>query len=133
MNDSDTTIETLKEIVQTFANQRDWAAFHTPKNLAMSIAIEAAEIMEHFQWLRPEESEPDRLSKEKQVEIADECADVLAYLLGLANRLKIDLASALQDKMQRNAEKYPIEIFRGKFGPDDPNLTDYSAQRKPTS
>lgn len=133
MNDNDTTVVTLKEMVRDFADQRDWAAFHTPKNLAISIAIEAAEIMEHFQWLRPEDSEPGRLAKEKQVEIAEECADVLAYLLGLANRLDIDLASALRDKMQRNAEKYPAEIFRGKFGHDDPNLSDYSAQRKPTS
>lgn len=120
MNDSETTLETLKEIVRQFAAERDWRQFHTPKNLAMSIAIEAAEILEHFQWLDPRHAERENFPPEKLKRIGEECADVLAYLLGLTDRLEIDLASAFQDKMLRNAEKYPRERFRGRYGHDDP-------------
>lgn len=119
-SDSDTTIETLKNLVRRFSADRDWSRFHTPKNLAMSIAVESAEILEHFQWLDPEHAEKERLSPEKLDRIGEECADVLAYLLGLTDRLEIDLASAFRKKMLRNAEKYPIEQFRGRYGLDDP-------------
>lgn len=122
MRDTETTVETLKNLVRQFARDRNWEQFHTPKNLAMSIAIEAAEIMEHFQWLTPEQAEQNSLPPEKIEEVAEECADVLAYLLGLADRLEIDLASALESKMRRNEERYPAAKFRDRYGYDDPQL-----------
>lgn len=122
MTDSDTTVETLKETVRDFAQKRDWRQFHTPKNLALSVVIEAAELLEHFQWLEARQTERDRLSPEKKEEIGAECADVLAYLLGLADRLEIDLAEAFERKMERNRRKYPEERFRGRYGYDDPKL-----------
>ena len=122
MHDTETPLETLKNLVRRFAQQRNWGRFHTPKNLAMSVAIEAAELMEHFQWLTAEQSERNRLAPEKIVEIEEECADILAYLLGLVDRLDIDLASALERKMVRNGEKYPAAKFRDRYGYDDPRL-----------
>ena len=122
MNDSDTPLEILKEMVRQFARQRNWQQYHTPKNLAGSIAIEAAELLEHFQWLTPEQTEREQLPPEKVRKIAEECADVLAYLLGLADRLEIDLAAAFEKKMRRNEEKYPVSKFRDRYGYDDPQL-----------
>ncbi len=119
MNDAVTTLADLKETVARFADQRDWGKFHTPKNLAMSLSIEAAELLEHFQWLEPDRCERNALSPEKLHEIGEECADVLAYLLGLANRLDLDLAKIFEQKMERNAEKYPAEQFRGRYGHED--------------
>jgi NTP pyrophosphatase (non-canonical NTP hydrolase) len=120
INDSETTVDQLKEIVEAFASARDWEIFHTPKNLVMSLAIETAELMEHFQWLTPEQSlevknDPDHLTK-----IGEEAADVLSYLLALTNRLDIDLSQALKRKMKLNEAKYPVEKYKGRFGPDDP-------------
>ena len=107
MNDNATTISELKAIIARFVDERDWNRFHTPKNLATSICIEAAELSEHFQWLTADQCERSALSSEKLHEIGEECADVLAYLLSLANRLDIDLADVFEQKMKRNAEKYP--------------------------
>jgi dCTP diphosphatase len=120
MTDNDTTVAKLRQIVEDFVARRDWHQFHTPKNLAMSLAIEAAELMEHFQWLTAEQSravagEPDRLS-----EIGDEVSDVLCYTLAIANELHLDLSAALERKMVKNAKKYPAEQYRGRFGPEDP-------------
>jgi len=119
-NDSETTIDQLKEVVETFASARDWGMFHTPKNLVMSLAIETAELMEHFQWLTPEQSLAVKDDPERLTEIEEEAADVLSYLLALANRLDIDLSKALERKMKLNEAKYPVEEYRGRFGPDDP-------------
>lgn len=107
MNDDQTTIAELRALMQRFVDQRDWRRFHTPKNLASCIAIETAELMEHFQWLTPEESHKVREHEETRTEIEHEMADVFAYLLALANVLDVDLASALEQKMQLNAQKYP--------------------------
>ncbi len=98
--------------------EREWQPFHDPKNLSASIAIEAAELMEHFQWLRSDElaklgDNPALLAK-----VREEIADVLAYVLSFANAMNIDLSSALSDKMRRNAEKYPADVFRGRFKRD---------------
>jgi|GEM_PF-284044 len=111
-SDRDTTVESLKDLVRGFISEREWTSYHTPKNVAASVAIEAAELLEHFQWEHPT---PAELSKTKRGEIADEMADVLAYLLSLANVLKIDLAAALQKKMCKNRKKYPADRFRGKW------------------
>jgi NTP pyrophosphatase (non-canonical NTP hydrolase) len=100
--------------VQAFVDERDWRQFHTPKNLAMSLAIEAAELMEHFQWLTVDESIARGRDPSRRGDIADEIADVGCYLLSLANALDIDLSEAIVSKLERNAVKYPVEEFRGR-------------------
>jgi dCTP diphosphatase len=115
MRDTDTTVAELKELVRDFRDRRDWEQFHTPKNLSMSIAIEAAELMEQFQWLTPEESRRLRESEVKSARLAEELADVLIYGLSLANSLDIDLSAALVDKLGKNAEKYPEDQYQGRF------------------
>ncbi len=121
MTDTTATIAQLRRIVEEFVDRRDWHQFHTPKNLAMSMAIEAAELMEHFQWLTPEQSRGVAHQPEKLGEVADELADVLCYLLAMANELGLDLAAAMEGKMAKNAKKYPAEAYRGRYGPEDPN------------
>ena len=116
MNDSNTTIESLKNLVEAFVDERDWHPFHDPKNLSMSIAIEAGELMEHFQWLRSEELAAVRDDAAKMAEIGEELADIAAYVLSFATTMKIDLSSALRDKMVKNAVKYPADKFRGRSG-----------------
>jgi NTP pyrophosphatase (non-canonical NTP hydrolase) len=118
MSDADITIETLRQAMRNFVAERDWEKYHTPKNLAMSLAIEAAELMEHFQWLEPAESRGVADSPHAKAEVADELADVLCYALSLANALQIDVSSAVLAKLQKNALKYPIERFRGRFRAD---------------
>ena len=97
--------------LREFAAQRDWEQFHTPKNLAMALAGEAGEVVEHFQWLSPEQSEG--LSDEQRREVALELADVLFYLVRLADRLDISLAEAAQAKLAINEQRYPAERVRG--------------------
>lgn len=119
-NDPATPIAELKAIVRDFVDQREWQQFHSPKNLSMALAVEAAELMEIFQWLEPEVSrEVDRLEKRKAVE--EELADIFCYTLAIANELDIDLASAFHAKMEKNRAKYPPESFKGFYGADDPN------------
>jgi len=121
-NDLNTHVYRLREMVDQFVQERDWERFHSPKNLSMSIAIEAAELMEHFQWI---DTQPSRELTESQITaVGEELADVLCYGLALANQLKIDLTSTLLNKMQKNREKYPIEHFRGRFGHRDPNVAE---------
>jgi len=125
MDDSTTTIQQLKDTVTEFAHQRDWEQFHTPKNLSMSIAIEAAELMEHFQWVRP--GEVEQFDDAKKREIGEELADVVSYCLAFANTMDIDVAAAFEHKMARNREKYPAHEFKGLYGHDDPG---YQQQEK---
>lgn len=115
MQDSSTTVAELKKLVSAFVAERKWEPFHDPKNLSASIAIEAAELMEHFQWLRSEELAAVPHDAKAMSEIRDEVADIAAYLLSFATRMEIDLASALDEKMKKNAVKYPAEKFRGRF------------------
>ena len=106
------SFELIKQQVRGFARERDWDQFHSPKNLAMALNVEAGELMEHFQWLTQEESTaPDQATL---AEIADEIADVPVYLIRLADKLNIDIPKAVAIKMQKNAEKYPAEQVRGK-------------------
>ena len=107
MSDSETTVAQLRRMVEQFVDRRDWHRFHTPKNLAMSISIEAAELMEHFQWLTPEESLRLRSDPEQLTAVGEELADVLCYALAMANELGLDLSTAIRDKMVKNAKKYP--------------------------
>jgi len=106
--DSETTVATLSALVRTFVAERAWEPFHTPKNLVMALAIEAAELMEHFQWLTPEESLQVASQPDQRAAVGEEMADVLAYLLSLADALGVDVSTALTEKMRKNAIKYPI-------------------------
>lgn len=112
--DEQVTVGALRVAVDTFVGARDWYQFHTPKNLAMSIAIEAAEIMEHFQWLTVEESAALMCDPNRRAEVADELADVLIYCLSLANSTGIDISEAIQAKLARNEKRFPVEEVRGR-------------------
>jgi NTP pyrophosphatase (non-canonical NTP hydrolase) len=101
----------LRDALRAFAAERDWDRFHTPKNLAAALAVEAAELLEPFQWLTAEESAA--LTDEQRAAVREEMADVLLYLVRLADRLDVDLLAAARDKMRRNAEKYPVDRARG--------------------
>ena len=120
MNDSSTTIRALRQIVKEFVDERDWQQFHSPKNLSMALSIEAGELMEHFQWLTIEQSRKVKGDLGRLDEVAEEMADVMCYLLALANELEIDVCSTVISKMAKNRLKYPADEFRGRFGPDDP-------------
>jgi dCTP diphosphatase len=109
--DSQDPIEGLRDKLRQFAAERDWDQFHSPKNLAMALSVEAAELLEHFQWLSDAESAA--LVPEKRVKIREELADVLLYLIRLADKLDIDLATAAADKLTVNAQKYPVQKARG--------------------
>lgn len=112
MNDSQTTLQELKDRMAAFVHERDWEQFHTPKNLSMSIAIEAAELMEHFQWLTVEQSKS--LKADHLADIGEELADIIIYSLSLANTLGLDLAKTVLAKMEKNIRKYPSDKVRGK-------------------
>ncbi len=120
MTDERTTVAQLRQLVDQFVSQRDWHQFHTPKNLSMALAIEAAELMEHFQWIEPDESRAVADDMAKRAAVGEELADVVCYALAMANELGLDLSTALRDKMVKNAQKYPAEDYRGRWGPDDP-------------
>lgn len=107
MSDRQTTIDEMRRLVAQFVAERDWEQFHTPKNLAMSLAIEAAEVMEHFQWLTPAEAAALSQDPQKLSDVGEELADVACYLLALCNTLGLDLGDAIRDKMVKNAVKYP--------------------------
>jgi NTP pyrophosphatase (non-canonical NTP hydrolase) len=115
MNDAVTTVAQLKQAVASFVDQRDWGQFHSPKNLAMSVAIEAAELMEHFQWLDVAESRQVQTRASDKAAVGEEIADVLAYLLALANTMEIDLAQTFAGKMVKNQAKYPATEFQGRW------------------
>lgn len=106
-------IPELQNRLRQFAAERDWEQFHSPKNLAMALSVEAAELLERFQWLTEPESYELRDCPEDYDAVADELADVQIYLLRLADKLAIDLPSIVERKMQRNAEKYPVHLARG--------------------
>lgn len=112
MADEQVTLHDLKERMATFVRERDWEQFHSPKNLSMSISIEAAELMEHFQWLSTEQS--SQLDAEPLQEVGEELADIVLYCLSMANTLQIDLADTVLAKMAKNERKYPQDQVRGK-------------------
>jgi dCTP diphosphatase len=113
--DAQTTVGALRQAVAGFVNNRDWSAFHTPKNLAMSIAIEAAELMERFQWLTTEEAQAAVEDSDERAAVAAELADILIYCLSLSNALELDVSSAVLGKLETNEHRYPAEEFRGRF------------------
>lgn len=113
MSATDTdTLLLLRDRLRAFAAERDWERFHTPKNLAMALAGEAGEVIEHFQWLSAEQSE--QLDQASRDEIALELADVLLYLVRLADVLNVDLADATQRKLAINARRYPVHKAYGR-------------------
>jgi NTP pyrophosphatase (non-canonical NTP hydrolase) len=114
-SDHQTTVEDLRQAVAAFVAARDWQPFHTPKNLAMSIAIEAAELMERFQWLTPHQAEVEATQPQGRASIAGELADVIIYCLSLSNALDIDISAAVLGKLDVNERRYPAGEFRGRF------------------
>ena len=104
-------LESLRNQLRTFAADRDWDQFHSPKNLAAALVVEAAELLEHFQWLTEAESQhppPETLN-----EVRTEVADVLLYLIRISDKLGIDLIAAAKAKIELNAAKYPVDKARG--------------------
>lgn len=102
-------MKAIAEKLAKFAQERDWGQFHTPRNLAISISVEAAEVLEKFQW-----KQDDKVTAEEKEELKDELADVFIYTLQLAKKLDINLEDAVNNKIDKNAKKYPVEKAKGK-------------------
>ena len=112
--DSQTPLQELKHQIRAFAKERDWEQFHTPKNLSMAIAAEAAELMEHFLWKDGPESYEALNHPAKRKEIERELADILIFSLEFANIADLDVATVIGEKMRANAQKYPVEKAKGR-------------------
>ena len=115
MDDQNTPVGKLRSRVNEFVSQRDWHQFHSPKNLSMALSIEAAELMEHFQWITTDASRLIDRDPQKRQAVAEELADVVCYALALANELDIDITTAVLDKMIKNEQKYPADEYRRKY------------------
>jgi NTP pyrophosphatase (non-canonical NTP hydrolase) len=111
MNEDNGDFARVRDLVRVFVDERDWDQFHTPKNLSAALSVEAAELLEHFQWLQHGRAE--ELGPEKLVQVRHEMADVLVYLVRLADKLDVDLMAAVQEKMVLNRAKYPAGLVRG--------------------
>ena len=109
------TFEDAGELVVKFRDEREWRRYHTPKNLAESMAIEVAELLQLFQWIGDEEVEEYCRSEEGRRRVAEELADVVIYALSMADVIGVDLGRAVRDKVAKNEDRYPVEEFRGKF------------------
>lgn len=105
------TLQEITEKIRRFRDERDWAQFHNPKDMAIAISLEASELLEHFLWKRPEEL--DERIAERRPEIESEIADIAIYLTELSDSLGIDLLKAMEDKIRINGEKYPADRVRG--------------------
>lgn len=112
MSEPQDRLDALRERLRAFVRERDWEQFHSPKNLAMAMIVEAAELVEHFQWATEKESR--ELPPEKHLEVEREIADTFIYLLRLSDVLGVDLITAAQRKMDLNAQKYPADKVRGR-------------------
>lgn len=106
-------IAALQVALRDFAEEREWGQFHSPKNLAAALSVEAAELLEHFQWLTEEQSRS--LDDDKLSRVGEEIADVLLYLLQLSDRLQIDIVDTAWKKIESNGKKYPVERSRGRM------------------
>jgi NTP pyrophosphatase (non-canonical NTP hydrolase) len=113
-NDSNSTIKDLKDIVKNFVTARNWEKFHNPKDLAVATCIEAAELLEIFQWFTTEETTSWKNIPSKLSRIKEELADVLIYCLSMANVLDIDISETVSEKLSRNGAKYPAEKYFGR-------------------
>ncbi len=114
-DDRDTTVGALRDEIARFIRERDWEQFHDPKNLSIAIATEAAELMEHFRWIKNDPSRELVRDPKVRAEVAEELADVLAFALSFANAADIDITTALRAKMAKNARKYPAEDYKGRY------------------
>ena len=117
MTDEQCSLMELQEQVKRFNTEREWAQFHNPRNLAMALSVEASELLELFLWSRDDGPQPPVVTRTP--EVAHEMADVLICLLSLAERMEIDLASAVRAKLALNAVKYPVEKARGRMEKSD--------------
>jgi NTP pyrophosphatase (non-canonical NTP hydrolase) len=115
MPDSTTTLAALRDAMRRFVAERDWEQFHSPKNLVMALAVEAAELMEHFLWIDNEASRTVAGDRGQLEQVADEVADVTCLVLALCNALGLDLSDAVLRKLAKNALKYPVEKSRGRY------------------
>jgi dCTP diphosphatase len=107
------TLIDIRDTLRSFAAEREWDQFHSPKNLAMALNVEAAELLEHFQWLTEEQSK--NLTEAKHAEVRLELADIFVYLIRLADKLDVDLIAAAEEKIELNARKYPAEKAKGSM------------------
>ncbi|MDR1010599.1 MAG: nucleotide pyrophosphohydrolase [Opitutaceae bacterium] len=115
LDDNSTTVAELKARILAFVHERDWEQFHAPKNLSMALAAEAGELMEHFLWADADASrEAVRKDAARRKKIEEELADVIIYALEFANATDIDVAAAIESKMEANGKKYPVEKARGR-------------------
>lgn len=124
MADDVTTVAQLRQLMAQFVTEREWDQFHSPKNLVMSLNVEAGELMEHFLWMTNEESRDVVNDSDTLAEIADELADVAINVLALSNALGVDMSDAVSSKLTRAAQKYPVDQSRGRY--QRPDTTDSS-------
>jgi NTP pyrophosphatase (non-canonical NTP hydrolase) len=117
--DSTTTVAELRAGMAGFVHEREWEQFHSPKNLAMALAAEAAELMEHFLWIDNDASRATMDEPARRDEVADELADVAGVIFALCNALDLDLSDAVSRKMAKNILKYPVEKCRGRYRVED--------------
>lgn len=115
MSNPKITLQEIKARIKQFIKERDWEQYHSPKNLSMSIAIEAAELMEHFQWLTIEQSKKLLKDKKKRQGIEDELADIAIYILDFCNLFNINIEESIARKLDKSARKYPTHIVKGKI------------------
>jgi len=114
MADETVILADLRLRVAAFIDARDWQKFHTPKNLSRAIGVEASELMENFLWLTDEQAEVALEDEAKRAAVVDELADVLIYALSLANALDVDVSAAVLEKLERNEQRFPVEVWRGR-------------------
>ena len=104
-------LQDIRDTIRSFVAERDWDQFHTPKNLACALSVEVAELLEHFQWLQT--GQRDELGDAKLEQVRHEMADVMVYLVRIADKLDVDLGAAVTEKMALNRAKYPADLVRG--------------------
>jgi len=114
-SDDKTTVDQLKKAVLKFSQERDWLKYHNPKDLAISLSIETAELLERFQWLSDTEIDQLLIKPKEFNEVRYELADVFNYAIALSNRLGIDISETLLEKLKNNEKKYPINKIQGKY------------------
>ena len=112
--DNNVTVKDLKKKIEKFMNDRDWGQYHNPKNLSMSIAIEASELMENFQWVDSNQSLKILKDKDKRVNVEEELADIAIYVIDFCNMNDIDLTEIVEKKLVKNEKKYPVYLCKGK-------------------
>ena len=106
------TLDEINKDLQLFIKEREWEKYHTLKNLAISVSIESAELLEHFQWW---DKKPEDISEEEKKEIGYEIADIFTYLLHLSHKLEIDILQITKEKLEKTKQKYPVDKFKGKY------------------